>query len=136
MPKRKLLLDTGPLVALFDQKDKLHPAAKRFFATVDAQFFTTWPVITEVCHFIPYRNHAGLLQAITAGLFLIVGFDDGVPRITELSIKYSDQEADFADLSLVYAAEQTGIAEIVTVDVADFSVYRISGRKRFTVVSI
>ena len=136
MPKRRLLLDTGPLVALFDQKDKLHPAAKRFFSTVDAKFFTTWPVITEVCHFIPYRNHSGLLRAVSSGLFTVVGFDDGVERITDLSVKYSDQEADFADLSLIFAAEKVGIVEIVTVDVTDFSVYRISGRKRFTVVPI
>jgi len=32
---------------------------------------------------------------------------------------------------LIWLAEATGITRIATLDVADFSVYRIHGRKRF-----
>ena len=34
-------------------------------------------------------------------------------------------------MELVWLAEATGVSRIATVDVADFSVYRIHGRKRF-----
>ena len=37
----------------------------------------------------------------------------------------------WADISLVWLAETTGITRIATLDVTDFSVYRIHGRKRF-----
>ena len=51
--------------------------------------------------------------------------------MAELFRKYADQDPDWADLALVWVAESTGIARIATLDVADFSVYRINGRKRF-----
>ena len=34
-------------------------------------------------------------------------------------------------MELVWLAEATGINRIATLDVADFSVYRVYGRKRF-----
>jgi predicted nucleic acid-binding protein len=55
----------------------------------------------------------------------------GYARIAELFEKYADQGPDWADMELVWLAEATGITRIATVDVADFSVYRIHGRKRF-----
>jgi predicted nucleic acid-binding protein len=45
--------------------------------------------------------------------------------------KYADQDPDWADVALIWLAESTGITRIATLDVADFSVYRIHGRKRF-----
>jgi hypothetical protein len=45
--------------------------------------------------------------------------------------KYADIDPDWADLALIWLAESTGISRIATLDVADFSVYRIHGRKRF-----
>ena len=55
----------------------------------------------------------------------------GYARIAHLFEKYADQNPDWADLELVWLAEATGITRIATLDVADFSVYRIHGRKRF-----
>ena len=59
--------------------------------------------------------------------------EDSAPfvRIAELLRKYANLDPDWADVSLVWLAETTGIKRIATVDVADFSVYRIHGRKRF-----
>jgi hypothetical protein len=45
--------------------------------------------------------------------------------------KYADIDPDWADVALVWLAEISGIVRIATLDVADFSVYRIHGRKRF-----
>ena len=55
----------------------------------------------------------------------------GYARIAQLFEKYADQNPDWAALELVWLAEATGITRIATLDVADFSVYRIHGRKRF-----
>ncbi len=41
---------------------------------------------------------------------------------------------DLADASLVVLAERLGIAEILTVDRADFDVYRLSGNRRIVQV--
>jgi predicted nucleic acid-binding protein len=56
---------------------------------------------------------------------------DGYARIAQLFEKYADQDPDWADLELVWLAESTGITRIATLDVADFSVYRVRGRRRF-----
>lgn len=46
---------------------------------------------------------------------------------------YADLPCDFADASLVYAAVQTGVREIWTLD-ADFLVYRLPDRSCFKVI--
>ena len=51
--------------------------------------------------------------------------------MAELFTKYADQDPDWADLALVWLAETAGVNQIATLDVADFSVYRINGRRRF-----
>ena len=55
----------------------------------------------------------------------------GTTRMAELFGKYADRDPDWADMGMVWLAEATGIARIATLDVADFSVCRINGRKRF-----
>ncbi len=55
----------------------------------------------------------------------------GYSRMAVLFRKYADIDPDWADLALIWLAESTGISRIATLDVADFSVYRIHGRKRF-----
>ena len=52
-------------------------------------------------------------------------------RIAALLRKYADLDPDWADVSLVWLAETAGITRIATLDITDFSVYRIHGRKRF-----
>jgi hypothetical protein len=60
---------------------------------------------------------------------LPVGLDD-VPRIRELMQKYSDRPMDLADAALIRVAEREGIRQFFTVDRKDFSVYRLHGRIR------
>src|SRR5450759_2452517 len=48
--------------------------------------------------------------------------------------KYADRKIDFADATLVWLANHTGMRDILTVDEADFSVYRLKGGKRFVLM--
>lgn len=41
--------------------------------------------------------------------------------------KYSDRPMDFADTTLVIAAEKLGIRQIVSID-SDFNIYRLPGK--------
>jgi len=52
-----------------------------------------------------------------------------IPRIAELTDKYSDLPMDFADATLVIAAEKTGIKKIISLD-KDFDIYRLPGREK------
>jgi predicted nucleic acid-binding protein len=50
-----------------------------------------------------------------------------IPRIINLTKKYRDLPMDFADATLVVAAEKTGLREIISID-SDFDIYRLPGK--------
>ena len=49
----------------------------------------------------------------------------GLARAFELMIQYADTRMDFADASLVSAAERYGVRTIFTIDRNDFATYRL-----------
>lgn len=54
---------------------------------------------------------------------------DDVPQIDDLLARY--EKMDFADATLVWTAEKTGILEIFTIDRRDFEAYRTPSGRRF-----
>ena len=52
-------------------------------------------------------------------------------RLRQLFGQQHDRDVDFADASLVWLAERSGLRQILTVDVSDFSMFRLSNGKRF-----
>jgi predicted nucleic acid-binding protein len=61
---------------------------------------------------------------------IISGIDQNdMPRIAALTGKYADLPMDFADATLVVAAEKTGIREIISLD-RDFDIYRLPGKEK------
>jgi uncharacterized protein len=129
---RSVLVDTGLLVALFDQQDAHHAAAADWMAGHSGPLVTVGSVLSEAAFFLPTRLRAALAGLVARGVFKVHQPDaGGYARIAVLFEKYADQDPDWADLELVWLAETTGIYRIATLDVVDFSVYRIHGRKRF-----
>jgi predicted nucleic acid-binding protein len=125
------LLDTGPLVAAFrrpEDKDPFTPWAAKLVRSLPYPLFTCDAVLTEAAHFL--RSPAKLLEAVERGL-LVSRFDTqaAAPRLAALVAKYADRSMDFADACLVYMSEQTRECTIVTIDRADFAVYRRHGRE-------
>jgi predicted nucleic acid-binding protein len=53
----------------------------------------------------------------------------GISRIIALLHKYSDLPMDFADATLVLAAEKTGIRRIISID-SDFDACRLPGKEK------
>ena len=47
-----ILVDTGPLVALFDPKDSFHERCARTLQTIRDPLYTTIPVLTETFHML------------------------------------------------------------------------------------
>ena len=50
--------------------------------------------------------------------------------------RYADRDIDFADATLVWLASLINTAEILTIDRADFEVYRLTNGKPFTVLQV
>lgn len=131
-PGPAVLVDTGVLVALFNRHDPHHAVANAWLAGCDAPLHSVEAVMTEASFFLPVRLRPALAELSASGVIQVHAPDRaGHARLALLFQKYRDLDPDWADLCLVWLAESTGIRRIATLDVTDFSVYRIHGRKRF-----
>jgi predicted nucleic acid-binding protein len=129
-----ILVDAGPLIALFDRDDKYHESMKRLIRVRGYRFVSTVAVLTEVTHMLDFNINVQLdflTWVMTKGLILQEIRQEDMPRIIELTRKYSDLPMDFADATLVIAAERTGIRIIISVD-SDFDIYRLPGKVKIS----
>ena len=130
---KKILVDSGPLIALFDASDKYHHDAVNFIKTNSYPLVTTIASITETLHLLDFNRNAQIdfLEWIDRGAMEIHNIEQNdFARIKELTIKYLDLPMDFADSCLVFLAEKLNLNTIATID-RDFTIYRIQGRKKF-----
>lgn len=128
---KSILVDAGPLIALFDRDDKYHAIVISFLHKYKGRFITTWPVITEVSHMLSFSADVQIafLEWLRRDALDIVSLEKNhLHRIIELSKKYSDVPMDLADSSLLVVSEMSGIKEIMTID-SDYYIYRIKGNK-------
>jgi predicted nucleic acid-binding protein len=126
-----ILIDAGPLIALFDRDDKYHERMLNFIQGGNYKFVTTLAVITEVSYMLNFNVHVQLdffQWVLRRGLILADVNQHDVPRIIELIKKYQDRPMDFADATLVLTSEKTGIKEIISID-SDFDIYRLPGKE-------
>lgn len=131
-PEGGVLLDTGALVALFDRHDPQHETAAAWLAGCHAALHTVEAVLAEACFFLPARLRPALARLAGQGVIQVHPLDAAAHgRMAQLFEKYRDQDPDWADMALLWLAEARGLRRIATLDVTDFSVYRIHGRGRF-----
>ena len=123
---RNLLIDAGPLIALFNKRDRYHSEIISFLKDNDATYWATWPVITKACHMLDFsvRAQVNLLEWIRrGGLHLVDLSEENVQTIILYTEKFSDVPMDLADASLMVASELISTEEIVSID-AHFYIYR------------
>ena len=126
-----ILIDAGPLIALFDRDDNYHGKIIDFVKGKKLKFVTTTAVITEVSHMLDFNVDAQIQffeGIMREGVLLQEIQQRDIARIIELTKKYSDRPMDFADATLVIAAEKTCIREIISID-SDFDIYRLLGKE-------
>lgn len=136
-----ILVDTGPLVALFDPRDDAHAETRALLASVREPLLTTVAVLTETFHLLDpsSRGSAALREFVNAGGMTVWFLSaDSLTRCFELMERYADHPMDLADASLVTAAENHRTTRIFTLDRRDFTTYRARigrSRKAFTLLS-
>jgi predicted nucleic acid-binding protein len=130
-----VLLDTGFLVSLIDDREPLHAEAVRWLSRQHRELWSVPAVMTETAHFVPGWLRPQLARAASSGLLRIAAPEGaGYGRIAWLLEKYAGLSPDWADCELLWLAETAGIHRIATLDTTDFGVYRIRGRKAFDIV--
>lgn len=123
-----ILLDTGPIAALFDPKDPSHPRCREVLRTLREPLVTTVPVLTEAFHMLsPGSRGANAVRDFIVRRGATLWFFDtpGLLRAFELMERYADRPMDLADASLVVAGEALATTRIFTIDRTDFATYRI-----------
>ena len=134
-----ILVDTGPLVGLFDPKDGQHQRCVKTLKGLREPIRTTVPVLTEAFHMLgPGSIGSDRLREFVLKEGMSVWWFDSpaLARAFELMDRYSDHPMDLADASLVVAAESLGTRRIFTVDRHDFETYRIRRGHRHYVIEI
>ncbi len=132
------VIDAGPLIALFDKSDKYHQKVKHrleeYRKHVHGKLITTWSIITEVTYILKEHVHLDaqldFLKWITLGGLEIFNLNSGnLSRIIELQKKYSNLPMDFADATLLIAADAINTTKVFSLD-KDFSIYRLLSKRQ------
>jgi uncharacterized protein len=134
-----ILVDTGPLVALFDPKDGQHERAVITLRALRERLCTTVPVLTEAFHMLQPESVGSdrVREFVVRGGLSVWFFDrTNLTRAFELMEQYADHPMDLADASVIAAAEALQTRKVFTLDKADFDAYRIRRGHRHQPVDV
>lgn len=132
-----ILVDAGPLAAMVNANDQHHVACLAALKTLREPLATVWPPLTEAMYLLnelPGAQEAVWEMLQRGALHLLTLDSADAPRMRELMRKYANRPMDLADAALIRVAEREGLRKIFTVDRQDFSVYRLHGRLRPTLI--
>ena len=136
---QSIVVDTGPLLALFAPDDAHHARFTTWFsrARTATRLVTVPAVIAETAFLLDFsaKRQAAFLQWLAHGALAVVDLDaDGYRAVAGLLVKYADNPMDFADACLVWLANQLGTVDVLTVDERDFSRYRNARGRPFRIL--
>jgi predicted nucleic acid-binding protein len=119
----KGIADTGFLVAFANARDQHHAWAVRLAEQVTDPLLTCEAVLAETAF---HLEDSGLVLAMMDTGLVTVAFAcvDHVAALRSLARKYADRRPDLADLCLIRMSELYPQHAVLTVDEADFRVYR------------
>lgn len=124
-----IVVDTGPIVALLNDRDDHHVRCRDFLSTHPGPLLVPTTVFTEVCLLAERRRgtraELAFLTDIRNGLFtLIDSTSTDLDRIAELVETYTDLPLGSVDASVIALTERLGLDAVATLDHRHFSVVR------------
>jgi predicted nucleic acid-binding protein len=133
---KTVLVDTGPLVAFVNARDRHHSWAKDQLAAMRPPLATCDAVLTEVCYLVRggVEGPAAILAMLSRGL-LTSSFrlEEHAETTTRLMRRYASVPMDLADACLVRMTELAEDPVVLTLD-DDFLIYRRHGRQRIPTI--
>jgi predicted nucleic acid-binding protein len=125
---RRVLVDTGPLVAFVSTTDAYHRRCAETLAALDPPLLTCWPVLTEAAWLLRQEPVAlaKLFEGFDIGLLALLELDPAaLPWIAAFLRRYVSARIQLADAALAYLAEREGVHTLFTLDRRDFSIIRL-----------
>lgn len=136
---KSVLLDSGPWLALFHGADRQHGRMVEWLRREGSaiHLVSTWPVLAEVCCFLRAETKQRVLARVArGGVEMVDPSAEGLALMERIIRRFADQRPDLADASLLAVAERRGLDEVATLDVRDFSIYRIGLDRRLRLVDL
>jgi predicted nucleic acid-binding protein len=133
----RILVDTGPIVAILSKSDQHHVACVEQLKHVRDPLLTCWPVIGEAVWLL--RAHPRAVGALLASFdgrpFKLLSLSEAdLPGIATILAKYESLGIQLADASLVHLANREGIDTVFTLNRRDFGVLRRARGKKFRLI--
>jgi predicted nucleic acid-binding protein len=129
--KSGVLVDTGPLVASVNKRDRFHAWAKEHLAQMEPPLFTCEPVLAEasfLLRYLPGGSRAMVEFVARRVLEIPFRIEAHTQSLVTLLQKYANVPMSLADACLVRMSEIHENAVVWTLD-KHFRLYRRHGRQ-------
>ena len=133
----RIVVDTGPLVALLNARDAYHAWARETFDEIEPPLSTCEAVLSEACFLV--RGLRGgpdaVMEMVERGV-LAPSFrlEREADSVRKLMARFASVPMSLADACLVRMAELEPRVTVMTCD-GDFRIYRKHGRQAVQVLS-
>lgn len=129
----KHILDAGPLIAALNSADQYHRWASETLQRLGPPFYSCPEAMAETAAITGQPAAVG--EMIQAGE-IVLAFDlsEQTAGVLALLNKYRDRQMDLADACIVRMTELMRDCRVITLDRADFAVYRRNGRELIPVI--
>lgn len=135
--KSRIIIDTGPLVALLNRRDHAHQWVLAQMQDMQPPFITCEAVLAEASYLVSDMPGARLaLIDMLKENFLQIGLQvkEHADAIATMIERYTNVPMSLADACLVRLAELHPKSPVFTLD-SDFSIYRKNGRQVIAQIS-
>jgi predicted nucleic acid-binding protein len=126
-----VIVDTGPLVALLNRRERHHAWAAKIMDTIEPPIFTCDPVLSEACFLLQDMDGGAdaVMELVARGIvrsdFHVMAEVDSVRALMK---KFAAVPMSLADACVVRMTELDQKSIVLTLD-SDFKVYRRNKRQ-------
>ncbi len=136
-----ILVDTGALYALANQRDSHHREAQQFYQQVRGRETLATPisVVVETALLVEARMGPEVVRALwddlIAGVFELLDVtQDTIAAARRIDQRYADANFGLVDATCLALCEQHRITRVFTYDRRDFAIYRPTFAKALDLV--
>ena len=129
--KQGVLVDTGPLVAFLNKRDRFHDWTAAQWNQIAAPMLTCEAVVSETCFLLSgIKSGSSRIMQLIQRKILKISFqlEEHIDPVNKLLIKYQSVPMSLADACLVRMSELHSNSYVLTLD-SDFNLYRKNGRQ-------
>jgi predicted nucleic acid-binding protein len=129
--KQGVLVDTGPLVAFLNKRDRFHDWTAAQWNQIAAPMLTCEAVVSETCFLLSgIKSGSNRVIQLIQRKILRISFhlEEHIDPVNKLLIKYQSVPMSLADACLVRMSELHSNSSVFTLD-SDFNLYRKNGRQ-------